>query len=282
MAENTEDRGSKVGTRLPFLWRPVRQVLGPPELLPAGGPALGGWTRPLDDLADRSAGVRRGIRRRVVRTLRESITCAMALVWVTLVGCALALGWRRPRRVLAVAAIFAVPWFFLALPADWVAARTWADFVAAGRWAMSAKLTATLLGTGLVVFHFVMALIRVPVAREQLPALCLEERLAQAEALLDVPVEDAGALRAWIARTRAWSAAVETELRELHSPAVAYAFRRVTPGTIVRYAHRYDAVHDGWLNMLSWRRDVLADLLDPRGRRPSPRRAPSEFRHAAA
>jgi hypothetical protein len=262
---------------LPFQWRPVPHVLRPPELLPAGGPAFGGWTRPIDELALRSRTVGQRIRRRVVRAMRESITCAMLIVWVTCVGCASAVGFGRPRRVLAAAAVFVVPWYFLAMPAEWVTVTTWPEFVASGNWASSALLTACLLGGGLLAYHFILALVRVPEVRERLPALCLEDRLLQAVALFRDRVESDEQLGKWIARVRGWTGAVETELRELHSPEVAYAFRRVAPGNITCHSHRYNVVHDGWLNMLSWRRDILEDLVDPRARR-SASRAPSEFR----
>ncbi|MHC5211706.1 MAG: hypothetical protein ACYTG2_13385 [Planctomycetota bacterium] len=281
MPKESDRKHSTVATSLPFRWRPVRQVLGPPELLPAGGPALGGWAHPLEELATRSRDVGQSIRRRVERMARESVTCAMAILWVTCIGCASAIGWGRPRRVLTSAVVFTVPWFFLAMPAEWVTVQTWSEFVAAGHWAASAKLTAGLLGGGLLTFHFVMALVRVPVAREQLPMLCLEDRLSQAEDMFQAPVDSEHELSQWVTRVRKWSGAVETELHELLSPDVAYAFRRVVPGQTIRHTHRFNAVHDGWLNMLSWRRDLLADLVDPRARR-APTRAPSEFRSKVA
>jgi hypothetical protein len=280
MAKESDRKGSKVGTALPFRFRPAHQILQPPKLLPAGGPVLGAWTRPIDELATRSRDVGQGIRRRTLRFVRESLTCSLAIVWVTFIGCASAIGWRRPQRVLAAAAIFSVPWVFLALPAEGLVVTTWAELLAAGNWAASAALTAALLGGSLIVFHFVMALVHVPLAREKLPMLCIQDRLLQAENLFFDPVEREDQFRQWIGRVQSWTRAVETELRELHSPDVAYKFRCLTPGTAIRYQHRYNVVHDGWLNMLSWRGDLLADLLDPRAR-DSATRAPSEFRQVA-
>jgi hypothetical protein len=277
MENESKPKATTSGTRLPFRWRPAHEVLAPPKLLPVRGPALGRWTRPVDDLAQRSVEVGQGLRRRMARLLRESITCAMAIVCVTCIGCASALGWGRPRRILTAAVVFSVPWFYLGLPAGWESVLGLSELIAAGHWAASAKLTAGLLGGGLLVFHFVMAFVRVPLAREQLPMLCLEDRLAQTDTLTRVPVTNDSELSDWVARVRAWSVAVETELRELHSPEAAYAFRRVAPGDTVRHAHRFNSVHDGWLNMLAWRRNVLADLADPRARRGF-RRPPSELR----
>jgi hypothetical protein len=171
-----------------------------------------------------------------------------------------ALGFRHPLRIPAVLLIWGVTTAFLGLPIWVLSDLTWENVIKYGNWRHAAWLAAVIEVSALFIFHVLFSGPRVAMARHRVPALGVATLISRGESLYWMRISSDIALKGWMERVRNWTALCERELTETLSSQDADAFRRPTVIQVYKHQQRYNEVHNGWLDLLAKRLDVLRSI----------------------
>jgi hypothetical protein len=222
------------------------------------------YRAPADDAADRARPPSVGERAAAFALAVLLDAASQTLEW---------LGLTRPRRLPFSLACFGLLFFLVGLPPDWMDAPFGGRVMELGDWDAGTAVRAFMVQfAATFAMRLVLARPRVRGARDDAPSQTRRRLIEQGDELLAEPVRSAPELQAWIERHDAWLRLAMIELAESHSAAVADRLRSATTDEPVHFRHAFNAVHDGWLDLLARRIEYLGTLTDRDAGRSSPSR----------
>ena len=168
-----------------------------------------------------------------------------------------ALGFRHPLRIPAVLLVWGTTTLFLGLPTWVLSDPTLENIRRYGNWKRAAWVAAVVEVGALFIFQVIFSGPRLARARKHVPLLGVATLISRGETLYWMRITNEVALKGWMERVKAWTSLCERELAETISPQEADAFRRPSVIQVHKHQQRFNEAHNGWLDLLAKRLDVL-------------------------
>jgi hypothetical protein len=195
-------------------------------------------------------------------TVERPLVFPLAVVLRACIETLEAIGWRHRRRIPIALLAFLVPFFYLGLPEKWMQAQSLEQLLYYGRWGLAAQLVLSLELGGLLLFKLITLVPRMARERRLVGVVRLQDLHADGEVLFHAEVRSSLEFAGWQDRLQHWFLEVEQELQTHFPPQAVKAFHSVPVGNLTRYRHGFDEEHDGWLNLLDRRLQVLRWLAE--------------------